>query len=168
MKAAKTGDEANACMLSEVSDRISPCTDKLLETYWAAFPKSKVFQCDYDIPCMTGSCSSTRGARDPFCGANITCHNEHHVLWQHAGVDARQAKYPQPKYTGLNILGTGQKAAGVAGADVGKPVLSKDGPCQWMAGCVHPIPGKPAANAIGEVFWDLFFSKYVENVTMIV
>merc|ERR1711972_851078 len=73
---------------------------------------------------------------------------------------------PQPQYNGLNILGAGQKAAGIPGADVGKPVLDQGGPCKWNDGCVHPKPGSPAAEAVGEAFWDLFFSMHVNGATL--
>jgi hypothetical protein len=144
--------------------RKNACTEKLLETYWAAYPKSKVFQCGYDLPCYdTDTCLAKAASKSAFCGTNVTCYTSGAVQNQHAEIDVRQAKYAQPQYTGLNILGTTQKAAGVPGADVGQPVLTQGGPCDMLGGCVHPRPGSAAATAIGDAFWDLFFSKYVKT-----
>jgi hypothetical protein len=164
---AASDDEAKGCAEKEVV-RISGCTSTLLETYWAKYPKSKVFQCGYDIPCLEGKCMLLDMLRNPYCGTNITCITTAMVEWQRMEIGVRQQKYPQPRYTGLNILGTVQKAAGVPGADVGKPVLDKGGPCEWEFGCVHPKPKTPTWYAVAETFWDLFFSKHVYGVETVV
>jgi hypothetical protein len=64
-------------------------------------------------------------------------------------------------YTGLNILGTVQQAGGVPGARTGAPVVGVHGsPCGLMTECVHPTYGGMGATAVGEAFWQLYFSKY--------
>jgi hypothetical protein len=163
MKSAASNDDARICMGKEL-EKIDGCTSTLLETYWAKYPKSKVFQCSYDVPCLaTDKCMEISQQRNAYCGSNVTCHISSLVELQQMEIGSRQQKYPQPKYTGLNILGTVQKAAGVSGADVGKPVLDQGARCDWEFGCVHPKPQTPAWYAVGEAFWDLFFSKHVQG-----
>merc|ERR1712151_22465 len=161
---ASSEEKAQECFKKEIN-KINECTDKMLEAYWDKFPKSKVFQAAYDIPCAEGlKCQAIAKIRNPYCSASdTTCHNSFQVFWQETEIGGRQRKYLQPRYTGLNILGAVQKAAGIPGADVGKPVLDQGGPCKWMDKCVHPRPGSPAAEAVGEAFWDLFFSKHLNG-----
>jgi hypothetical protein len=172
MKGAVSYDDAKVCV-GKLIEKINGCTSTLLETYWAKYPKSKVFQCGYDMPCLDsgyneGKCMTVAKQRTPYCGSNVTCHTNALVDWQQMEIGSRQQKYPQPQYTGLNILGTVQKAAGVPGADVGKPVLDQGARCDWEFGCVHPKPKTPAWYAVGEAFWDLFFSKHVHAVETVV
>lgn len=167
MRGATSDADAKLCFQASVQ-KINACTSELLETYWDKFPQSKVFQCGYDLQCLESYCMAVAQQRNPYCGGNVTCHNAFQVYWQHTEIGARQERYPQPQYTGLNILGTMQKAAGVVGADVGKPVLDQGSPCEWEVACVHPAPDTPAAKAIGEAFWDLFFSTYVGGPGLIV
>lgn len=164
---AATEDAARTCFRAAI-ERVDACTSTLLEAYWGAYPRSKVFQCAYDLQCLEDSCIPTAVARTPFCGSNVTCHTTMHVYWQELEIAARQQKYPQPQYHGLNILGTVQKAAGVPGADVGKPALDQGGPCEWESGCVHPKKDTPAWYAVGEAFWDLFFSRYIQQTEVVV
>jgi hypothetical protein len=89
--------------------------------------------------------------------------------WQKIYVDALNAYYNPPggaapplgggSYAGLNILGTVQAAGGVAGASIGHPVLGVGSPCELETECVHPTHGKAGATAVGEAFWDLYYSK---------
>ena len=60
---------------------------------------------------------------------------------------------------GIDILGTVQRAGGVAGAATGKPVLDVGSPCGLMTACVHPTHGRAGAAAVGDAMWDLYFSK---------
>ena len=133
----------------------------MLDYYFSKYPNSKVMQCGYDIPCELGECAFQ--PRVPYCAGNISCSNICTVHWQGPLMDPLKAKYKG--YTGLNILGTVQKAGGVAGADVGKPVMDQGSPCDLMTSCVHPKYGKPGATAIGEAFWDLYFSKHIDAET---
>lgn len=158
---ARSMDDQYACMQT-ATDRIIGCTSSMFDAHWKAFPSSKVMQCNYDVPCEDLYC------RDVFvhnflgshCGGNITCLNTCAVHWEHIYVGKLQTVYPEPRYTGLLIGGAVQKAAKVPGADVGKPVLDVGGPCDMMAECIHPKYGTAAATAVGEAFWDLYFSKY--------
>ena len=119
-------------------------------------------QCGYDFPCEQGSkCGSDN--RVPFCKTNSTCLDEQSVEWQQIYIGAMHARYEElnKNYTGLNIQGSIQAAAGVPGAKVGSPVIGVGGsPCDLMCGCVHPCYGKAGATAVGEAFWSLYFSKY--------
>ena len=77
---SKSFEENKKC-LDDISHDIDMCTNEILEAYWKKFPKSRVVQCWYDIPCESGdSCVKTSLARDPFCGSNITCMNEVCIL----------------------------------------------------------------------------------------
>ena len=83
--------------------------------------------------------------------------------WQTVHIGELSSRYATMRmnYTGLNILGTVQQAGGVAGASVGHPVTDLGSPCDLMTSCVHPTHGKPGAAAIGEAFWELYFSKHL-------
>lgn len=59
----------------------------------------------------------------------------------------------------MNVLGTVQKASGVAGAQVGKLVLGVGVNCDWEVECVHPKYGTPAGTGIADSMWDLWLSK---------
>jgi hypothetical protein len=87
------------------------------------------------------------------------CIVEQVQIWQTLYVDALQAKYPRPRYTGMNILGAVQAASGVPGASVGHPVKSAGSKCDWMVACVHPKYGTPTASAVGQAMWDLWLAN---------
>lgn len=165
---ARSMEEQYACMQT-VTDKIIGCTSSMFDEYWKAFPKSKVMQCNYDVPCESGFCMSffDHGFMGNYCGSNFTCMNTCAQHWERIHVGKLQTMYPEPRYTGLLIGGTVQKAAGIPGADVGKPVLDQGAPCNMMAQCIHPRYGSAAATAIGEAFWDLFFSKHVALDTVL-
>ena len=153
-KAATSLHEELQCMRA-ATDKINACTESMLGPFWEAYPHAKVLQCGYDIPCEQGSCAA-QPARNPYCGTNVTCMNLVTVGWQPMLLEL-QTKYPN--LFGIDILGTVQQAGGVKGASTGHPVIDAGSPCDLMTGCVHPIHGKAGATAIGEAFWDLYFSK---------
>jgi len=159
---AKSMAENYKCFQT-ATDKILACTRSMLDEYWKAFPKSKVMQCNYDVPCENAFCLAffVHGFMGNYCGNNITCINTCADHWQDIYVGNLSQVYKEPRYTGLKIAGAVQKAAGIPGADVGKPVLSQGGPCNMMDQCIHPHYGSKAATVIGDAFWDLFFSKYV-------
>ena len=104
----------------------------------------------------------------PFCQSNVTCMDETTLHWQKIYVDALDTHYNQPggapgggSYAGLNILGAVQAAGGVPGASIGHPVIGVDSPCDLETMCVHPTHGKAGATAVGEAFWDLYYSKHL-------
>ena len=142
------------------------CTETLLEHLWDTFPEAKVGQLNYDIGCADDSC---RAIGEAFLGGafcensadSTTCMGMVLQYWQTIYVDALQAKYAMPKYSGMNILGTVQKAAGIEGAEVGTLVLGQGAKCEWTVSCVHPKYGTPAATAIGEAMYDLWISKVI-------
>jgi hypothetical protein len=169
-KNAKSMAEAQHCYVAATDIAIA-CTKTMFDAYWKVFPKSQIMECNYDIPCENILCRGfDTGYLGNYCGSNITCLNEMGVVFQEQFVGRLRQMYPEPQYTGLLIGGAVQKAAGIAGADVGKPVLDKSGPCDMEVLCVHPKYGSKAGTAVGEAFWDLFFSKYVTkgNETMVV
>jgi hypothetical protein len=159
-KASKTFDEITKC-LHDASERAKVCTETLLDNFFKAFPKSRVLHSGYDLPCENAYCELTiTGSYDAnWCGFNHTCTNELMEKFHGFYLGELSQRYSAPQYTTLNMLGTSQKAGGVPGADVGKPVLTKGSPCQWTVLCVHPKYKSPPAVAIGEVFWSQYFSK---------
>ena len=159
--AAPDDATALACMANQTR-RATDCTQALLGKFFAAFPKAKVMQCGYDIPCQDSSCIKTADARNAYCRSNTSCFNQFTAAWQGMLLDPVAAAFPEPAYTALNILGTAQAAGGVPGASPGHPNLTAQGtPCDLMTSCVHPKHGKAGATAIGEAFWSMYFSKHV-------
>jgi hypothetical protein len=162
---AKTDAQNMACFANNTA-KVTKCTELLFDQFIAKFPEAKIMQCGYDFPCLEGSCGGPHGggfSRNPYCNGDIACANKFTVRWQGLLLDPLTAKYPQ--YTGLNILGAVQKAGGVAGAEVGKPVMDQGSPCNLMKSCVHPTYGQVGATGVGEAFWDLFFSKHLSPLT---
>lgn len=168
-KTAKTFEDMDECLHLAVGRAVA-CSETLLGNYFKAFPKSRVLHSGYDLPCENILCDATiTGSYDAgWCGGNHTCLNVLMENFHHYYIDGLGQKYSQPQYSTLNMLGTSQKAGNVPGADIGKPVLSQGSPCQWTTICVHPVYKSPAANLIGEVFWDQYFSKQLSNRTVIV
>lgn len=167
-KEAKTFEDMTECVHA-ASARAKKCTESLLDNFWKEFPKSHVMQSGYDLPCENWWCDLTMtGSYDAgWCGSNNTCLNSLIERFHHFYVGELSQKYAQQPYAGLNILGTAQKAGGIPGADVGHPDLTQGSPCQWETLCVHPKYGTPAATAVGEAFWSLYFSKQSEGALIV-
>jgi len=162
-KNAKSMDAAKECY-GAATDKVIKCTKSMFDEYWKAFPKSQVMECNYDVPCENILCRGfDEGYLGNYCGSNITCMNSMALVFQDEYVGRLRKMYNEPQYTGLLIGGAVQKGAGIPGADVGKPVLDKSGPCDQELLCVHPMYGTKAGTAVGEAFYDLFFSKYVNK-----
>lgn len=160
---AKSIEAAELCTDTATKEAMA-CTDKLFDAYWKAFPKSKVMQCNYDVPCENPSCRDMdAGFLGAYCGRNITCLNTMAEHWVNDYIDALQEKYPQPQYTAVHIEGIGQSVEGDVKAGVGKVDIDRSGVCDRMLDCVHPVYGSKYATAIGDAFWNLFFSKYTEK-----
>lgn len=174
---AKDWDGVHTCM-HNLMQRVSGCTEKMLKKYIAAFPKSKIMQSGYDVPCYNALCTATfTGVFDlAFCGkhsqagmmdmngpngVNITCNNQamHDLISIYQGYLTKV--FSEPQYTVLFMMGAVQKAAGIKGADVGKPVLSQGSNCAWETECVHPTYNSPAGKAWEDAFWNLYFSKHI-------
>lgn len=167
---AKTIEEAEQCTDS-TTQAVRSCTEKLFDRYWKSFPKSQIMQVNYDVPCENRACESMdAGFLGSFCGTNITCLNTMAVNWVNHYIGALAEKYPEPQYTAVHIEGTGQMVEGDVKAHVGVPDIDRSGVCDKMVACVHPLYGSKYATAIGDAWWDLFFSKYVtkDNSTVIV
>ena len=161
-RSAKSMAQQQLCTV-KLTAGVRNCTESLLEYYWKQYPRSRVMQCGYDLPCEKGPGKCASDHRVPFCRENSTCLDVQSLEWQEIYIGALQARYEelQKNYTGLNIQGTIQASVGVAGAKVGTPVVGVGGsPCDLMCGCVHPCYGKSGATAVGEAFWDLYFKNY--------
>lgn len=166
-KLAKTWDGVQGCM-KVLMDKVADCTANMLTAFFKAFPKAKVMQSGYDVPCSNRLCEATfTGVFDMhYCGKhNATCNNQAMFDFITIYIDALNKKFPEPRYETLFMMGTVQKAAGIPGADVGKPVLNTSSNCAWETECVHPTYNTPAGNAWGNAFWDFYFSKHVANAT---
>jgi hypothetical protein len=177
LKKAKSDTEAQACVKA-ASDVAKACTQSLLEPFFAKFPKSKVLQINYDVPCESALCDSTvvnNFMGGAYCKSDKLCQNTLGIYWSSVYVETLQKEYSQShpgQYTGLNIFGTVQQANGIEGASPGHPVLDQDaGDCKVLDEilCIHPTYGTKMATAIGEQFWLQFFSKYVStaNATVV-
>ena len=160
--AAKTLAASQLC-IDKLTSVVGNCTQSLLEYYWARYPSSRVMQCGYDFPCTdTKQCQTVAARKLPHCGTDGTCQGEQTLYWQKMYIGALQARYEELRmpYAGLDISGAVQQAGGVPGAGVGSPVIGQGSPCDLMVECVHPIYGKAGATAVGEAFWELYFSKH--------
>ena len=148
---AKTYEEAIQCMKHAMIN-VNNCTETLLSEFLSpgAHPDSKVLQVGYDLPCEVGRCATD--PRFAFCGTNKTCQNSGTVAWQPMLLEPMAEKFPT-QYTGINILGTVQKAGGVAGAATGKPVIDTGSPCGLMTACVHPRWWRRRHRS-GDLMWD--------------
>lgn len=168
-KSAKVFDDMVQC-LKAASSRAMKCTETMFDNYFKAFPKSRVLQSGYDLPCENLYCDVTiTGSYDArWCGSNHTCLNTLMEKFHELYIGGLSQKYAGSHYSVLNLLGTSQKAGGVAGADIGKPVLSQGSPCQWTTLCVHPKYKSPPADLIGEVFWNQYFSKQTQSSSLVV
>jgi hypothetical protein len=167
------------CMALETA-KITNCSIILFDAYFKVYPKTRILQCGYDIPCFQGKCAYQ--LRNVYCAGNYSCQNECKNVclskadfyadmvfvlfctgtkyWQGILLNPLAEKYSQ--YTGIDILGTVQQAGGVANASTGMPVMNEGSPCSLMEQCVHPV--HKGATAVGEAFWNLYFSKQL-NVT---
>jgi hypothetical protein len=176
LKTAKNDAEAQACV-KEASDVAKACTQQLLEPFFKKFPKSKVLQINYDVPCESALCDSTvvnNFMGGAYCKSDKTCQNQLGVYWSSVYVETLHKEYAKShpgQYTGLNIFGTVQQANGIEGASPGHPVMDRDaGDCKILDEilCIHPTYGTKMATAIGEQFWQQFFSKYVSTDSTVV
>jgi hypothetical protein len=167
-KNAKSLEEAEKCT-DAATNKAKTCTEKLFDNYWKAFPKSQVMQCNYDVPCENAGCRGMdAGYLGAYCGSNITCLNNMAVHWVSDYIGALSKKYPEPQYTAVHIEGIGQKVEGDVKADLGVPDLDRSGVCDRMLACVHPVYGSKYATAIGDAFWNLFFSKYTKKDDIVI
>lgn len=162
-KNSKSIEAAEICT-DTATKKVMKCTDKLFDNYWKAFPKSQVMQCNYDVPCENAACRGLdAGYLGAFCGSNVTCLNTMAVHWVSDYIDVLSKKYPEPQYTAVHIEGIGQMVEGDVKAKVGVPDIGRSGVCDRMVDCIHPLYGSKYATAIGNAFWDLFFSKYTKK-----
>lgn len=157
LERASNDDEALQCLAAANSKALA-CTTTLFEHLWAKFPNARLGQYNYEVPCVEGACVEAASAfiGGAYCKGQLPCMISAMQYWQSIYVDALQARYPRPSYTGMNILGAVQQASGVAGASRGHPVLTAGSKCDWMVECVHPKYRTPTATAVGTALWDLW------------
>jgi len=172
MKAATTDEEAYACVKT-ASDKAKACTESLFEPFFEKFPNSKLMQANYDVPCNSPLCHMTVTSNflgGAYCKGDKFCDNKMGVYWSQVYVQELRKQYAEPQYTGLDIFGTVQAANGIPDAAPGKPNLNYDsGDCSVLHEllCIHPAHGTKMATAIGDQFWEQFFSKHVTaNITV--
>jgi hypothetical protein len=161
IKTAKHGSWQDAldCAAPEV-ERLVGCGATMLENYWAEFPKSKVLFTGYDIPCYSLLCDPiTETFYGKLCGGNVTCSNTYGNDVQNLLADAYVQRFAGKPFTAVKFMGAAQKAAGIAGADAGTPVLDQGAQCDYTAWCVHPKYGTPAGDAWTDAFWDKYFKN---------
>jgi len=175
LAAAKDETAAQACVKIS-SDKAKECTKQMFEPFFAKFPNTKLMQCNYDIPCENALCNSlivNNFIGGKFCNGNKLCMNKLGLYWAEIYTKQLAKEYSQPQYTALDIFGTVQMANGIEGASPGNPVMDRDsGGCNALTQevmCIHPKYGSKMATAIGQVFWDQFFSKHVtaSNATLV-
>ena len=137
------------------------------KVFFAKFPKAKLIQCNYDVPCESFLCEATivkQFIGGAYCGDNKHCQDLLGVYWGSVYVGELQKRYAQPQYTGLNIFGTFQEVNGNTKASPEFPDLDSDaGDCGITSNimCIHPAYGTKMSTAIGEQFWKQFFGKHV-------
>ena len=70
-------------------------------------------------------------------------------------------KFAKHPFTYASFIGAAQEGSGIAGADVGNPVIDKGVPVKNTAICVHPKYGTPAGDAWTDAFWDKYLKQEV-------
>ena len=179
---------AHLVCLEGLAERVSACTKSLLDGLFEQSPDTRVVQCGYDLPVLDGAkCMEQAADRAPFCGSSVECAVK--SLWemQPMLLDKLEEQVNvggTQRYTGLNIVGAIQQAAGEYGppgcgtdgvvceyAKIGEPLLDRGSPKEYIDNCVYPhYPGSGApgsegtrdgAQAIGEALWDEFFKTHV-------
>lgn len=166
LKSAHGGSFQDAldCLPAEVA-RVSGCAQTLLENYWKEFPKSKVLFTGYDIPTFSLLCDPvTEAFFGKFCGGDRSCSNQLEVEVQKQYSASLEQKFEKHPFTYVSFIGAAQKGAGIAGADVGTPVIDQDVPGKYTAFCVHPKYGTPAGDAWTDAFWDKYFKLEVGDL----
>jgi hypothetical protein len=162
---AKSDDDVQACF-DAANARMIGCTKTLLENLHTTYPNAKVGQYNYMSTCLDGECLSAAAdfLGGSYCtSARYTAGTPKNCIlrllqyWQTIYVDALQAVYPKPLYTGMNVQGAVQAASGVPGSSIGHLNVDGDGAkCAWMTECVHPTYGTPTSDAIRDAFWDIW------------
>jgi hypothetical protein len=130
LKSAHGGSFQDAldCLPAEV-ERVSGCAQTLLENYWKVFPKSKVLFTGYDIPSFGLLCDPvTEAFFGKFCGSDVSCSNQLEVEVQKRYSAALIQKFANYPFTAASFIGAAQKGSGIAGADVGTPVIAQGVP----------------------------------------
>lgn len=153
--------------ITEFTTRIIKCHSTMFDNFYRAFPKARIMQAGYDIPCEDAICavSFDNLFAGKLCGVNATCLNTMLDSWDTQHLNRMQKKYPQPGYTAIKLIGAVQKANKVPGADYGKPVLDQGANCKWETLCIHPSYNTPAGKAWGEGMWQFYFSKQGFNTS---
>jgi len=111
-------------------------TSIFLRPLFAANPNVRVVQFGYDILTFSmGICPLVGLGLFPQCNGNTRCMNTNFIRLQHDYVEKLSELFPQ--HDSVNLLGSMQRAAGVPGADVGRPNLDFYTPDAYMNDCIH-------------------------------
>ena len=136
-------------------------TKAFLDPAVAAFPDANIVQFGYDILLFDHyfGCKIKGELLFPGCKGKTDCVNTNFRHLQTDYVEKLAAYGGYKNHVPLDLAGAMQKAGGVAGADIGKPVLSQYSPYKMMqSNCIHAND-----EGFGHVFdamWDQYFSKY--------
>lgn len=147
--------------IDDFTSRIIACHSTMFDNFYKAYPNARILQAGYDIPCENLLCEVTVNGQfaKNYCGSSGECLNKVLHVWNTKHLDRMQAKYAQPAYTSIKLIGAVQKANKVAGADYNKPVYNKGANCQWETFCIHPSYNTPAGQAWGDGMWDFYFGN---------
>lgn len=164
VKGKAVNDPSVQKCIHNFNSRIIACHSTMFDKFYKAFPKSRILQAGYDIPCENLLCDTTLNNlfAGSLCGANSTCLNTMLHSWNTQHLDRMQEKYAAPSYTSIKLIGAVQKANHVSGADYDKPVYDKGANCAWETICIHPSYNTPAGQAWGDGMWNFYFSKEVD------
>jgi len=163
LRKAKGNTRAGNKCIDDFTTKIMGCHSTMFDIYQAKFPKSKILQAGYDVPCNGAQCQTSinRMFVGKYCGTDTTCLVTTLDYWNREHLTRMQSKYRAPGYTSINLMGGIQKAEGLKGADYGRPILNKQGKCSWTTMCLHPTYNSPAGIAYGEGMWEFYFSKHL-------
>jgi len=172
VKGKPVDDPAVQRCITDFTSRIMACHSTMFDNFYKAFPKSRIMQAGYDIPCESLLCDVTLNGQfaKAYCGTNGECLNKFLHSWNTQHLDRMQAKYARPAYTSIKLIGAVQKANKVSGADYNMPVYSKGANCNWETLCIHPTYNTPAGQAWGDGMWEFYFRKeemVMSNMTVV-
>jgi len=155
MRSASSFATAYLCALESAAATKS-CNVQLLRSLYARFPRARVVQTGYDLPCSLGACYPSPSW--PYCGSDVACANFLGKGWGEALLYPVEARFGGDRYTPLLLTGSVQQASNQTD---GEPDLARGSPCELMVGCTHPLRGSRAAHHIGEMLWTQFFETRI-------
>jgi len=161
VKGKDIDDFAVQACIETFTKRIMACHSTMFDNFLVAYPKARIMQAGYDVVCLSALCNILVNGNfaKSYCGSDGTCLNKFLHSWNTQHMDRMQAKYPQPSYSSIKLIGAVQKANNVEGADYDSPVYTQGANCRWETLCIHPTHNTPAGQAWGDGMWNFYFSK---------